>query len=91
MSSEKNDLLDFNQNMKLDKIPYIIYADIESFIKIIGEHIPCGYSLPTILAFNDIQNKHVLYCEKDCIKEFYESLREHAKNLIYFENKKCYC
>ena len=45
--------------MKSDKMPYIIYADIESVIKKnygcasipesssitkIGEHIPCGYS-----------------------------------------------
>ena len=48
MPSGKNDLLEFNQNMKLDKMPYIIYADIEFLIKIIDEHIPCGYSLPTI-------------------------------------------
>ena len=33
MPSEKNDILRFNQYMKLDKIPYIIYADLESLIK----------------------------------------------------------
>ena len=58
---------------------YIIYADMESFIKKvdgcannpenfpttkIGEHIPCGYSMSTIWAFNDIENKHTLYCRK---------------------------
>ena len=31
--SEKHDTLEFNQYIKLDKIPYIIYADIESLIK----------------------------------------------------------
>ena len=57
--SEKDNILEFNQYMKSDKMPYIIYADIESLIKKmdgyannleisstikIGEHIPCRYS-----------------------------------------------
>ena len=33
MPSEKNNILEFNQYMKSDKMPYIIYADIESLIK----------------------------------------------------------
>ena len=60
--------------MKLDKIPYIIFANIESLIeKIDGcgnnsenssttkidEHIPCAYSISTIWAFNNIENKHI--------------------------------
>ena len=58
MPSEKDNILEFNQYMESDKMPYIIYADIESLIKKIdgfannpenssatkiGEHIPCGY------------------------------------------------
>lgn len=38
-----------------------------------------GYSMPTILAFDHIENKHSLYHGKYCIKKFRESLREHAK------------
>ena len=59
--------------MKSDKIPYIIYAAIESLvIKIdecakipenssttkLGEHIPCRYSMSTIWGFDNIENKH---------------------------------
>ena len=103
MLSEKDDILEFNQYMKSDKIPYIIYADIESLIKKvkrcannpenssttkIGEHIPCEYSMSTIWAFDHIENKHTLYRGNDCMKKFYESLREHAKNIIDFERKK---
>ena len=55
MPSEKDNVLEFNKYMKSDKMPYIIYADIESLIKKadgcannpenysatkIGEHIP---------------------------------------------------
>ena len=34
-----------------------------------------------------IENKHTLYFRKDCIKNFCESLREHAKNIIEFQKK----
>ena len=33
MPSEKDSILKFNQYMKLDRMQYIIYADIESLIK----------------------------------------------------------
>ena len=38
MPSEKDNILDFNQYMKSGKMPYIIYADIESFIKLMHVH-----------------------------------------------------
>ena len=56
-------------------MPNIIYAAIESSIKKkngcannpenfsttkIGEHIPCGYSMSTIWAFHDIENKQFI-------------------------------
>ena len=33
MPSEKNNILKFNQYMKFDKMPYVIYADLESLTK----------------------------------------------------------
>ena len=33
MSSEKDNILEFNQYMKSDKMPYIIYAESEYLIK----------------------------------------------------------
>ena len=56
MPSEKDNILEFNKCIKADKMPYIIYAEIESLIRKIGrcennpekssttkivEHIPC--------------------------------------------------
>ena len=69
-------------------MPYIIYADIESLIKKIDkcannpenssttkivEHIPCGYSMSTMWALDNIENKHTLYRGEDSMKKFYES------------------
>ena len=33
MPSQKDNILQFNQYMKSDKMPYIIYPDLESLIK----------------------------------------------------------
>ena len=103
MPSEKEKILEFNQYMKSDKIPYIIYADIESLIMKIDrcannpqnssttkivEHIPCGYSMSTIWAFDNIENKRSLYRGEDCMKNFCESLKKHTKNITDFEKKK---
>ena len=77
--SEKDKILEFKQHMKSNKMPYIIYADIESLIlKIdghaknpekssttkIGQHILCGYSMSTIWGFDHIEDKHTLYHKK---------------------------
>ena len=63
MPPEKDNILEFKQYMKSDKMPYIIHADIESLIRKIGgcannpekssttkidEHIPCGHLMSTI-------------------------------------------
>ena len=95
MPSEKDNIVEFNQYVKSDKTPYIIYADIESLIKKIdecannpenflttkiGKHIPCWYSMSTIQVFNNIENKHTFYGGEDYMKKFYTSLREHASN-----------
>ena len=103
MQTEKDNILKFNRYMKSDKVPYIIYADIEPLIRQIdgcasnseksstikiGEHNPCRYSMSTIWGIGHIENKHTLYCGKDCMKKFCDSLKEHAKNIILFEKKK---
>ena len=83
-------------------MPYILYADIESWIEKIdgcannpgnssaikkGENILCGYSMSTKCAFDNIENKHTSYRGEGCIKKFCTSLREHATNVIIFENE----
>ena len=77
MPSDKDNMLEFNEYMKSDKMPYTIYTDMEFLIKKIdecannpenfsttkiGEHIPSGYSMSTIWAFDNLQNKHTSYC-----------------------------
>ena len=41
-----------------------------------------------ISSFKSIENKHIVYRGKDCMKKFCESLREHAMEIINFRKKK---
>ena len=50
----------------------------KSSITKVGEHSPSG----TILSFKSIENKHDVYRGKDCMRNFCESLREHAMKII---------
>ena len=90
MPSEDTKILQFNQYLKSNKAPFIIYADLECLIeKIDGcknnpknssatkvdEHIPSSFSISTIWLFKSIENKHDVYGCKDFNKKFRESLR----------------
>ena len=95
--SEDTKILEFNQNQKSDKTPFIFYANLECLIgkiyrcknnlesvsttKLI-EHVPSGFSMSTILSLKRIENNHNVYWVKDCMKKFCESLREYAMEII---------
>ena len=64
-------MLEFNQYQKFNKAPFIIYGDLKSIIEKIdgcknnpenssatkaSEHIPSGFSMPTISSFRSIEN-----------------------------------
>ena len=54
----------------------------------VGEHFPCRHSMSAIWTFNGKENNHNVYRGKNCMKNFCESLREHAMKIINFEKKK---
>ena len=85
MPSENIKILEFNQHRKTDKVPYIIYADLECLIEKIdwcknnpenlcklevSKHIQSGLSMSTISSFKRIENKHDVYRGKDYIKKW---------------------
>ena len=53
-----------------------------------GEHILSGFSMTTVLSFKDIKNEHYAYLDKNCMKRFFKSIREHAMKIVNFEKKK---
>ena len=54
----------------------------------VGEHIPSGFSMSTLSSFKRIENKDDVYRVKDCMKRFFKSLREQAKEITNFKKKK---
>ena len=76
MPSEETKISEFNQYHKFDKVPLIIYADLECLMEKIGrcknnranscttkvcEHVPSGFSMSTIFSFRGLENKHDVY------------------------------
>ena len=103
MPSEDTKILEFSQNQKSDKAPFLIYPDLECIMEKIdgyksnpensstaklSEYIPSGFSISTISSFRSIENKHDVYRGKDCMTKFCEFLREHAMKIINFKKKK---
>ena len=70
---EDTKILQFNQYKKLDKVPFISYADLKCIMEKIdgfknnpgnssttkvSEHISSSFSMSTISSFRSIENKH---------------------------------
>ena len=100
MPSEYTKILEFNQYQKSDKAPFIIYADLECMIENIdgcknipknlsktkvSKHIPSGFSMSIIRSFTSVENKHVVFRVKGCMKTFCELFIEHAMKTINFK------
>ena len=103
MPSKDTKLLKFNQYEQSDKVPFIIYADLECIVENIDgcrndpenssttkvrKHIPSGFSISTISSFRSIENRCNMYRGKDCMKKFCEFLREHTMKIINLVKKK---
>ena len=97
MPSEDTRMLEFNQNQKSDKAPFIIYVELECMIGKIDECInnpenSCTAKVSqqsiksTISSFGSIINKDDLYRGKHCKKKFWESLREYAMKINFKKN-----
>ena len=85
MPEEGNKILKYNQGEKSVKVPFIIYADLESLLEKmntchnnpekssttkINKYTPSGYSLFTYCSFDTTKNKLDCYRDKNCIKTF---------------------
>ena len=84
------------------KVPFIIYADLESLLEKmntchnnpekssttkINKHTPSAYSLLTHCSFDTTKNKINYYRGKNCMKDVCLDLREHATKIINYEKK----
>ena len=83
MPKEDNKILKCNPREKYMKVPFIIYADLESLLEKINtchnnteksstnkinQHTPSGYSLFKHCSFDKTKNKSNYYRGENCIK-----------------------
>ena len=71
-------------NVTIEKIDGCKNNPKNSFTTKVSEHIPSGFSMPTISSFRSIENKHDVYRSKDCMRKFCEFLRKPAMKIINF-------
>ena len=86
MPSEDAKILYFNQ-YQIQNIDGCKINPQNSFTTKVSKHIPSGFSMSAISSFKSIDNKHDVYRSKDCMKKFYESLREHAIKIINLKKR----
>ena len=99
---EDNKILKYKHGEKSMKVPFTIYADLESLLDKmntccnnpekssttkINKHTPSGYSLFTHCSFDATKNKLDYYRGKNCMNNFCLDLREHATKIINYEKE----
>ena len=100
--NKDNNKIKYNQGEKSIKLPFIIYADLQSLLEKINtcynnpeessttkinHHTPSGYSIFTHCSFDKSKNKLNYYRGEDCMKRFCKDLKEHATKIINCEKK----
>ena len=103
MPKEDNKILKYNHGEKSMKVPFIIYADLESLLEKmntchnypkkssttkINKHTASSYSLFTHCSFDTTKNKLHYYRAKNCMKNFCLDLREHTTKIFNYEKRK---
>ena len=103
MPEKDNKILKYNHGEKSMKVPFTIYADLESLLEKmnichnnpekssttkINKHTPFGYSLFTHCSFDTTKNNFDYHRGKDCMKNFSLDLREYTTKIINYEKKR---
>ena len=102
MPKEDNKILKYNHGEKSTKVPFIIYADMESLLEKMStchnnpkkssttktnKHTLSGYSLFTHCSFDATKSKLDCYRGKPYLERLCKVLKEHAKKVINYEKK----
>ena len=103
MLKEDSKVLKYNHGEKSIKVPFTIYADLESLLEKmstchnnpkkpsttkINKNAVSGYSLFTNCSFDTAKTKLDYYRGKNCMKNFCLDSKEHAIKMINYKKKK---
>ena len=100
MPNEENKILEYKENQKSQKAPFVIYSDLECLLEktnddnngnkqttTVNNQTPSGYSIYTQCPFDDNKNKVDYYRGEDYIEKFTDHLKEHATSILDCEQK----
>ena len=102
MPKEDNEILKYNHGEKCMKIPFIVYADLESLLEKmstchnnpekssttkVNKHKPSDYTLFTDCSFDLAKSNLDCYRGKDYKERFFKDLKEHATKIINYVKK----
>ena len=100
MPKNENKILEYKENQKPKKAPFVIYSDLECLLEetnddnenkqttAVNNHTPSGYSIYAQCSFDDNKNKLDHYRSEDCIEKLTVHLKNHATNILDCEQKK---
>ena len=89
----ENDVLKFKNFPNKFKCPFVIYADFESFLQPVAsdesqnsyatqKHVPSGFTIKPVSAYDDIKFDDITYHGDDVIKTFCEQLAGTEKKIF---------
>ena len=102
MPTKDSNAVKYNQGEKSIKLPFVVYADLESSLEKmstcynnpeessttkINKHAPSGYSIFTHCSFDKSKSKLNYYRGEDCMTKFCKDLRKYATKIINYEKK----
>ena len=102
MCDAKKNILESKLGKKSLKHEFVIYADLEclllkmntcnnnhnkSYTTAKAKHKPSGHSLLTTCSFDKSENQQTYYRGRDCMKRFWDDLKEHLTRITNYEMK----
>ena len=103
MPKEDDKILKYKHGEKSMKVPFIIYADLESLLEKVNtchnnpkkssttkmnKHALSGYSLFTHYSAEATKNRLDCCRGKDCMERFCKDLKEHATKIINYKKER---
>ena len=92
----RNPIVKYSDGQFQFKVPFIMYADFESILKpiqgpennprissmrVIKNHVPCGWCIRSQFGYGKVENPLKLYRGEDCVKKFCDHIIEEACRL----------
>ena len=95
---EEDSFVKFHDGQNQFKVPFVMYGDFEanlksiegpspnpekSYTKEINQHVPSGFCVNNVFAYEEVENPLKLYRGEDCIKVFCDYVENKVKRLYH--------